>query len=60
MSFTWLSTGSWWMIVKKLESWSTSWRPRASAAARSKRNPSTCISRTQYRSESMISWSVCG
>ena len=45
--FTWESTGSWWMMSKKAESRSTSKSSRASALARSKRKPSTCISSTQ-------------
>ncbi len=60
MSFTWLTMGSWWIRSKKAESRSTSWNWRASVEARSKRKPSTCISVTQYRSESMISCRVCG
>ncbi len=39
---------------------STSCIERASAAARSKRKPSTPISVTQYRSESVIRRSTCG
>ncbi len=54
MSFTWLITGSWLTRSKNAESRSTSWNSRANSAARSNRNPSTCISKTQYRSESMI------
>ena len=49
------TTGSWLTRSKNAASRLTSWNSRASAAARSKRNPSTCISVTQYRSESMIS-----
>ena len=40
--------------LSKAPSW------RASVGARSNRNPSTCISVIQYRSESMISCSVIG
>ena len=47
MSFTWDSTGSWWMMSKKAERRFTSQNSRASADARSKRKPSTCISSTQ-------------
>ena len=47
MSLTWESTGSWWMMSKKALSLSTSWNWRARVEARSKRNPSTCISVTQ-------------
>jgi hypothetical protein len=47
MSFTVLTTGSWWTTSKNAESRSTSWKERASAEARSKRKPSTCISVTQ-------------
>ena len=46
--------GSWWMMSKNAPSLSTSYSSRASVLARSNRNPSTCISVTQYRSESMI------
>ncbi len=47
MSFTWDTTGSWWITSKNADSLSTSWKDRASAEARSKRKPSTCISVTQ-------------
>ena len=47
MSFTWESTGSWWMMSKKADRRLTSQNSRASAEARSKRKPSTCISITQ-------------
>ena len=60
MSFTWLTTGSCWMRSKNDESLSTSWSSRARVAARSKRNPSTCISFTQYRRLSMMSCSTWG
>ncbi len=60
ISFTRFTTGSCWIRSKNVDSRSTSWNSRASVAARSKRKPSTCISVTQYRSESMISCSVCG
>src|SRR5436309_1007279 len=49
MSFTWRITGSCWMRSKKADRRSTSWSSRASVAARSKRNPSTCISVTHDR-----------
>ena len=60
MSFTCEITGSCWTMSKNALSRSTSWNCRARVAARSKRKPSTCISVTQYRSESMISCSTCG
>ena len=60
MSLTWDTTGSCWTRSKNADRRSTSWNCRASAAARSNLNPSTCISVTQYRSESMIIWSTCG
>ena len=47
MSLTWLTTGSTWIRSKNADSRSTSWSCRARLAARSKRNPSTCISLTQ-------------
>jgi Zn-dependent protease len=43
------------MMSKKAPRRSTSCSSRARAAARSKRNPSTCISSTQYRRLSMMS-----
>ena len=60
MSLTWLMIGSWWMVSKNEDSLSTSCSDRASAEARSNRKPSTCISVTQYRSESIISCSAAG
>ena len=60
MSLAWDTTGSCATRSKNADiglnppSW------RASVAARSNRNPSTCISVSQYRSESMISRSVTG
>ncbi len=60
MSLTWLTTGSCWMRSKKADSRSTSCSSRASVDARSKRNPSTCISVTQYRRLSMMSWRTWG
>ena len=60
MSLAWETTGSCATRSKNADiglnppSW------RAKVAARSNRNPSTCISVTQYRSESMISRSVTG
>ena len=48
------------MMSKKLESLSTAWSSRANVEARSKRNPSTCMSVIQYRSESMMSCKVLG
>ena len=60
MSFTWLMTGSCWTMSKKADSRSTSWRLRASVEARSKRNPSTCISVAHQRRLSITSCSVCG
>ena len=55
MSFTWLITGSWLTRSKNGASRSTAWNSRAIDDARSKRKPSTCISSTQYRNESMTS-----
>ncbi len=60
MSFTCETTGSCWIRSKNADSLSTSWNWRASVLARSKRKPSTCMSLTQYRSESMISCSTWG
>ncbi len=60
MIFACEMTGSWCTRSKNADSRSTSWNWRASVAARSKRNPSTCISVTQYRSESMMSCRTCG
>ncbi len=60
ISFTRRSTGSWAITARNGESMSTSCIERASAAARSKRKPSTPISVTQYRSESVISRSTWG
>ncbi len=60
ISLTCEMIGSWWMMSKNAPSRFTSCSSRASALARSKRNPSTCISVTQYRSESMMSWSTRG
>ena len=60
MSFTCERTGSWWMTSKNAESRSTSYSSRASAEARSKRNPSTWHSVTKYRNESMIRRSTEG
>ena len=48
------------MMSKKAPSRSTSCNSRASVLARSKRNPSTCISVTQYRRLSMIICSTRG
>ena len=53
MSFTRDSTGSWASTLRKVPYRSNESVPRASAGARSNRKPSTCISCTQYRSESV-------
>ena len=47
MSFTRSSTGSWWTAVRNRDRSSNTSGSRASVTARSKRNPSTCISSTQ-------------
>ena len=48
------------MMSKNVPSRFTSYSSRASVEARSNRNPSTCMSTAQYRSESMISWMALG
>ena len=60
MSLTREIIGSCCTMSKNADSLSTSWNWRARVAAKSKRNPSTCISCTQYRSESVMSCRVCG
>ena len=60
MSFAWESVGSCCMMSKNAESRFTSYSSRAKAGARSNRNPSTCMSSTQYRRLSKISWMALG
>ena len=55
-----LRIGSWWMMSKNAPSLFTSNSSRARVLARSKRNPSTCMSVTQYRRLSMMSWRTFG